>query len=193
MKKLFTLIPILLFSVFLISGVASAHVKVQPYEVAPDSFEKFTVRVPTEKDIPTTKVRVVISNSVDVSSFQPKTGWTYETKTNADGKITEVTWTADGKGLLPAQFDEFNVMAHVNKDAKTITWKAYQTYSDGSVVKWIGPEDSEYPASVTKVVASASTDDTNQETSANQWPLYLSIIALVIGVFALLFTLFRRK
>ena len=41
-----------------LTSVASAHVRVLPEEVPAGSFEVFTVRVPTEKDIPTTGVRV---------------------------------------------------------------------------------------------------------------------------------------
>ena len=42
------------------AGVAWAHVRVLPEEVPADTFEVFTVRVPTEKDIPTTQVRVEV-------------------------------------------------------------------------------------------------------------------------------------
>ena len=190
MKKLLLSIPMMFLSLLLITGVASAHVKVQPQQVTADSYQHFTVSVPTEKDIPTTEIRLVIPDNVDVSSFKPKAGWTYKTKTDDNDKITEVTWTAEGKGLLPEQFEEFDLMAHVDKNAKTIAWKAYQTYSDGSIVKWIGPEDSENPASVTTVVASDSDAD---DSDASQWPLYISIIAIVLGVIAIIIALVKRK
>ncbi len=49
MKKLpFTFGLVLLLSL-LLSGLASAHVTVQPKETTQGSYEKFTVRVPSEK------------------------------------------------------------------------------------------------------------------------------------------------
>jgi len=85
-------------------------------------------------------------------------------------------------------------MAKVAKDAKSLQWKAYQTYSDGSVVKWIGPEDSEHPASVTKIVT-ATDQQTASATSdqTSQWPLYLSITAVVLSVIALFISLMRGR
>ncbi|GGE50061.1 hypothetical protein GCM10011391_31050 [Pullulanibacillus camelliae] len=195
MKKWLTMIPAVVLSIFIFSSIASAHVKVHPFEVTGDSYQEFTVSVPTEKDIPTTKIRLVVPNSVDVSSFKPKSGWDYTTKKNKDGKITEITWTTKGKGLLPNQFDEFDIMAHVAKNAKEIRWKAYQTYSDGSIVKWIGPEDSENPASITKVVAGDATDTsaTDDKSSGQNWGLYLSIISIVLGIIAIIIALVKRK
>lgn len=195
MKKFLMMIPAIVLGIFIFSSMASAHVKVHPFEVTGDSFQEFTVNVPVEKDIPTTKIRLVIPSSVDVSTFEPKAGWNYATQKDKNGKITEVTWTAQGKGLLPGQFDEFNISAHVAKNAKKISWKAYQTYSDGSVVKWIGPEDSENPASVTKVVAADATDTsaTNDQPSGQNWGLYLSIISIVFGIIAIIIALVTRK
>ena len=86
-------------------------------------------------------------------------------------------------------------MAKVAKDAKELRWKAYQTSQDGTVTKWIGPENSEHPAPVTKVIAAnenisgAATDNT-QNTSL---PFYLSIASVVISILALIISLVRRR
>ena len=45
------------------------------------------------------------------------------------------------------------------EDAGAVQFRVVQTYSDGNVVRWIGPEDSEEPAAQLTVVA-ASGDTT---------------------------------
>ncbi|WP_238594630.1 YcnI family copper-binding membrane protein [Caenibacillus caldisaponilyticus] len=198
MKKWLTIIPALFAAAFLFAGVASAHVTVSPNQVPADSYQKFTVKVPTEKNVPTVKVKVEIPKDVDIASFEPVPGWKYQVEKDANGKITSVTWTAEGQGLLPEQFGEFNMMGKVAANAKSLAWKAYQTYKDGSVVKWIGPEGSDYPASVTQVTAAgtgeatadhhhASMNATDQtDSDQNPWALYLAILAVVISTIALI-------
>ena len=52
-------------SLLIFSGIASAHVTVQPKETTQGSYEKFTVRVPSEKkDAATVKVEVKFRNKV---------------------------------------------------------------------------------------------------------------------------------
>jgi len=194
MKKLFTIFPAVLAFMFLWAGIASAHVTVDPNQVPADSWQKFVIKVPNEKDIATTKVEVRVPDGAEVMSIEPVNGWTFNAQKDQNGKMTALIWTAEDKGLLAGQFIEFPIMAKVAKDAKSLQWKAYQTYSDGSVVKWIGPEDSEHPASVTKIVT-ATDQQTASATSdqTSQWPLYLSIIAVVLSVIALFISLMRGR
>jgi len=214
MKKLNLIVMICLLFTVLGGGIASAHVTVLPSESVQGSYEKFTVRVPNEKDIPTVKVEVKFPlDSVSISRFEPKPGWKYDLTKDASGKITSVTWTATGEGLGATEFGEFNMQGKVADNATSISWKAYQTYKDGSVVEWVGAAGSDKPASVTKVnakPAGAATDShghtatapegaANQSGSAaaapaaSQAPLYLSIAALLLGIIALIIALSKRK
>ena len=192
MKKILTLIPILFLAFSVIVNVASAHVTVDPSQVPENSWQKFTIKVPTEKDIPTTKVQVVVPDKAEIMSLEPAAGWSYTTEKDSGGKITSVTWSNDGKGLLPGEFMEFNIMAKVDDNAKELRWKAYQTYQDGSVVKWIGPEDSDHPASVTKVTATEEQNSEAKNENAS-WPLILSIVAAVLSVVALVISLVKKR
>ncbi|MDT2263803.1 DUF1775 domain-containing protein [Paenibacillus larvae] len=73
---------------------------VSPNEAIQGSYQKFVVKVPTEKGIPTTQVKVKFDiSNVKVSSFEPKPGWTYETAKDEQGNITGVTWKARGDGI----------------------------------------------------------------------------------------------
>ncbi|WP_028547609.1 YcnI family copper-binding membrane protein [Paenibacillus sp. UNC451MF] len=216
MKKTSMILMICLLFTVLGGGIASAHVTVLPSESVQGSYEKFTVRVPNEKDIPTVKVEVKFQlDSVSISRFEPKPGWKYDLAKDASGKITAVTWTATGEGLAATEFGDFNMQGKVADNATSINWKAYQTYKDGSVVEWVGAAGSDKPASVTKVnakPAGAAADSHGNTTApagnaggashdngasaapaASQTPLYLSIVALVLGVLALIVALSKRK
>ncbi|TVY11848.1 YcnI family copper-binding membrane protein [Paenibacillus cremeus] len=208
MKKLSILLTLGLLLSMLGAGMASAHVSVLPKETTQGASEKFTVRVPSEKDSPTVKVEVKFAvDTVNVSRFEPKPGWKYELAKDASGKITGVTWTTTGDGIGPTEFAEFNFQGKVADTAKAISWKAYQTYKDGSVVEWVGAEGSDKPASVTKVnpkPAGTATDSHGNTTTAapaaapagastSATPLYLSIAAVILGALSLVVSLTRKK
>ncbi|MBP1962472.1 YcnI family protein [Paenibacillus aceris] len=204
-KKFMLNAGIMLIGSMLLASVASAHVTVYPKEATQGSYEKFTVRVPSEKDIPTVKVEVKFPmDSVAISRFEPKAGWTYELAKDSAGKITGVTWKASGDGLASTEFGEFNMQGKVADTATQIVWKAYQTYKDGSVVEWVGADGSDKPASVTTVKANAGavTDSHGNVTagqaaqssgSGSKTPLYLSIAAVVLGALSLIVSLTRKR
>lgn len=198
--------------VFLLAlgGAASAHVTVQPHETTQGSFEVFTVRVPTEKQVPTVKVEVQFPQDVTISRFEPKPGWTYEIKKDAANRIVGVVWS--GGSLGPTEFGEFRMQGRVGKDATRLEWRAIQTYGDGSVVEWTGPEGSDTPASVTQVKPAAatgvgaatgapatvapppaaSTPIAPESAGTSNLPVFLSLGSVVISVIALLAALGRR-
>ena len=59
-------------------GTAYGHVTVQPKQSAPGAVEKYALRVPTEKFVPTVRVEIEFPAALDVSSFEPKAGWKIE-------------------------------------------------------------------------------------------------------------------
>lgn len=204
MKKLFAALPLFILSLLLFAGIASAHVVVYPKEATQGSYEKFTVRVPTEKDIPTVKVEVKIPADVEISRVEPKPGWKYDL-TKESNKITSVLWTAAGDGLSSTEFGEFNIQGKIGNQATQIVWKAIQTYKDGSAVEWTGPSDSKNPASVTTVKpadAAANHEHSDQDhqhatahptESSSKGPWILSIVAVVLGASALIVSFVKKS
>ena len=198
MKKISAILLTLMLAIGF-AGVASAHVTVQPKEAPADSYQVFTVRVPTEKEAATTGVKVVIPEGVAVSRFEPKFDWTYEVEKGADGAITSVTWKATGTGLSGTEFGDFRMSGKVAADAKELVWKAYQTYADGEVVEWTGAPDADKPASVT--VVTAATGDAHgaaaadEESSEGRDPLTFSfaLAAMVLSVVAFALSLRKRR
>jgi uncharacterized protein YcnI len=215
MKKLLTLTISMIGAITLFVGVASAHVTVQPQETTQGKYEVFTVRVPSEsEDVQTMKVEVKFPEEVNITRFEAKPGWTYEVQKDDTGKITSATWTTEAEGLTASEFVQFNVQGKVADDAEEIVWKAYQTYSDGSVVEWVGAPDADKPASFTAVNPADGSDhghggtsadsskdhsaagdlenDVEAKTATSNLPLYLSIGALIAGLLALVLSLRKR-
>jgi uncharacterized protein YcnI len=196
----------ILLTVVLLLGLAPAalaHVVVYPVQVTQGSYEKFIVRVPTEKDIATTQVEVRFPEGVEISRFEPKPGWTYEIAKDGTGKLTGVIWKATGAGLGATEFGEFMMQGKIANDATTLVWKAYQTYQDGSVVEWVGAEGSDKPASVSRVAPKPAGADSHghgavpaeaaASEGAGSWAHYLSVASLILSIAALLLAIRRRR
>ena len=141
---------------------AAAHVTVQPTEAPVGSFFRFVVRVPNERDVPTTKVEVQMPETLVFMSFQPKEGWKRTVKMKkldepievfgeeVDEVVGSVVWSGGRIGV--GEFDEFGFSAKVPDEEATLEFPAIQTYAGGEVVRWIGPPDSEEPAGLVNVV-----------------------------------------
>lgn len=192
------------------AGIAGAHVSVFPKESKTDAYEKYSVRVPVEKDQATTKVRLEFPEGVKVSTVEPEPGWTYEFAKDSEGRFTGITWTAQGDGIKPHEFAEFAFVGKNPSAATSLAWKAYQTYADGTVVEWTGDKESKTPASVTAIAqatagadhhggtestghgAAAQAESTAAQTTtaeSNTLPLILSGLALLLSAISL----FRKR
>lgn len=185
---------------------AQAHVNVYPKETTTGAYEKYTVRVPVEKDVNTTKVKLEFPANVKVSTVQPIPGWSYEFEKDKDGRNTALVWTATEGGIKAHEFTEFAFVGANPKEAGTLSWKAYQTYADGEVVEWTGAPDSKTPASLTTIKegageaghepgqAAATAPAAEQGAAAatgssNTLPIVLSGLALLLSIVSL----FRKK
>jgi uncharacterized protein YcnI len=136
-----------------VSAPAWAHVVVSPEEVTAGDYETLTVSVPTEKEIPTTEIRVEVPEGFLLSGVQPVPGWEHSFEEDG-GVVRAVTFT--GGEIRPREFQQFLVQAQAPEEPGEYPWKAFQTYKDGSVVEWTGAPDSEEPASVVEVVSGGS-------------------------------------
>jgi uncharacterized protein YcnI len=136
-----------------VSAPAWAHVVVSPEKVTAGDYETLTVSVPTEKEMPTTKIRVEVPEGFLLSGVQPVPGW--EHAFQEDGGVVRAV-TFSGGEIRPQEFQQFLLQAQTPEEPGEYPWKAFQTYEDGSVVEWTGPTDSEEPASVVEVVSGGS-------------------------------------
>ncbi|MFG2044470.1 YcnI family protein [Dactylosporangium sp. NPDC048998] len=148
---------------------ASAHVTINPVTASRGGDATVSFQVPNEQDAATT-VKVELSLPADAPigsvSTRPVVGWTATTTTTKlatpiktdDGDVnetvTKVTWTAEaGGGIKAGEFQQFQLALGSLPDTDKIVFKALQTYSDGTVVRWIeeptpGEAHPEHPAPV---------------------------------------------
>ncbi|HZS42794.1 MAG TPA: YcnI family protein [Candidatus Paceibacterota bacterium] len=189
MKKIYVMFVSILFFGFF--SAASAHVVVKPNEVGIGSFQTFVMGVPAEKDLPTVGLKLLIPDGLTFVSPNVKPGWKInilKEGTGENAKITAIEWFG---GSIPAgERDDFYFSAKVPATSTALSWRAYQTYSDGSVVSWdhdpsenITDFSQSGPYSQTKVV-----DDLNPTPSVsktNSTTLTISLVALVFSLMAL--------
>jgi uncharacterized protein YcnI len=166
------------------AAAASAHAIMSPAVAKAKVLQQFTLSVPTEKEgLTTTKIELTIPSEFAIDSFEPPpAGWTQQTRSTGSGENTvvqKVTWTG---GHTPTEQDSvFRFNAAVTKTGN-VTFDVRQTYSDGSVVDWNGPESSDTPAPVVESLSSFGGGGTS---TLEIVALVLAIAALVIAVIAL--------
>jgi uncharacterized protein YcnI len=126
--------------------VAFAHIRIAPTESAPGAREKYTMRVPNEKQVATTRIDGEFPAELNVYDFEFKPGWKIDFKKDDKGKIIGAVWT--GK-IVPYEFVEFGMLGLNPKEASTLVWKFVQYYEDGSKEEFTGPVGSRLPSPVT--------------------------------------------
>jgi uncharacterized protein YcnI len=134
--------------------IAFAHAVVFPKVSTTGTFERYVLRVPNEKTVATTRVEIRFPAGVRVTSFEDVPGWQLEVLTDSAKHITGAVWTGT---LAPQRFVEFPFSAANPKTESQVTWPALQTYADGEVVEWMGPEGSKRPASSTSIRAATDS------------------------------------
>ena len=208
--------------VFLFAGAASAHVSVQPAVSTPSAWETYTIKVPVEKDIATTKVVVKIPDGVTFVNYQQVPDWEVTLDKGSSHNVQTVSWTATGEGILAGQFQQFTFVAKNPENETDIAWDAFQYYKDGSIVEWNGKEGSATPHSITKVntestvpeqqdrhhehdpveTEQAAPDKETDSNKANEKdtdspsqtvPLILSIASLILSIAAIILVVRKKK
>lgn len=217
----------------LLAAPGRAHVTVDPGTATQGGYTALSFRVPNETDsTATTEVRVFLPTDHPLASVsvKPHPGWHARVRTaklaepisTDDGEVTEgvasITWTADSPqdALQPGEYDEFEVAVGPLPETSSLVFKALQTYSDGTVVRWIDPPaaegqpEPEHPApTLTLVPASDETaatpdsgtsgpdsdadSDADSEDGKATTALVLSIVAALLGAGALATSLLRRR
>jgi uncharacterized protein YcnI len=125
--------------------VTLAHIRIAPTESALGAREKYTMRVPNEKQVGSSKIEGEFPADLQVYDFEFKPGWKIDFKKDDKGKIIGATWI--GK-IQPYEFVEFGMLAINPKQGANVTWKFIQYYDDGSKEEFVGPVGSRLPAPV---------------------------------------------
>jgi uncharacterized protein len=172
-----------------LAGVAFAHVTVNPSSAPQGAFTSIAFRVPTESDTASTvkvDVHFDMNNPIATVDYQPIPGWTATVTTSKLSKpittddgdqvsqaVSEIVWTADSPAtaIKPGQFLEFPIELGPLPKISSLAFKTLQTYSDGSIVRWIddtppgGPEP-EHPAPVLTLTGATAASDAGAAPSS---------------------------
>ncbi|MGF3515500.1 MULTISPECIES: YcnI family copper-binding membrane protein [Bacillus amyloliquefaciens group] len=197
-KKALIFISAVTLSLVGFTAAASAHVSVKPAESAAGSWETYTMKVPVEKNEPTTKVVLKMPAGVEFQQYQPIPGWKTSVSKH-DDKAVSVTWEAKDGGIQPGQFQQFTFVAKNPEKSGDAAWDAYQYYKDGSIVEWTGDEKADTPHSITKITKSASVTDahgaeqSNEESKSGVSALDIAAIVLSAAAIILSIVAFVKK
>jgi uncharacterized protein YcnI len=177
MKKHLALGALAAFAALAYAESASAHAHVSPPVALAKEGQVFTLAVPTEKEGATTNsIELTLPKGFSIDSFVPTTGWKRAVQQTGSGEtavITKVTWTG---GAVPTGEDAaFSFLASTTGTG-SYTFGVRQTYSDGTVVNWSGPESSDTPAPVVKAMSSFGGGGSST----------LAIVAVAVAAVALL-------
>ncbi len=158
-------------------AAAWAHAEISPAVSLSGKLQLFSLAVPTEKSgATTTQVELTLPSGFSIDSFVPAPGWhrvLQQTGSGDSAVIQKVTWTG---GRVPTGEDSLFQFLATPAASRTYTFTVRQTYSDGSIVNWSGPESSDAPA---PSIEAKSSLGGSGGTSA------LTIVALIIGVLGL--------
>ena len=199
-----------------VPAAAQAHVTVQPTSVPAGAETVLSVRVPNERDdAATVKVDVKLPPGFVSASWEAVPGWSVRAVKQKlskpvqtddgpiDEQVGEIVWTAADRkaGIQPGEFRDFPLSVVIpGKAGETLTFKALQTYSNGSVVRWIGAPGADEPAprvELTSATSAAADPGTRRRANPQPAPAAaassdsgssdtLSIVALIVGVVGLL-------
>src|SRR5215471_7196726 len=122
-----------------------AHITIWPKESTHGAREKYSMRVPNEKQVATIRIEGEFPPEVNVYDFEFKPGWKLDFKKDDKGRITGAVWT--GK-IAPYEFVEFGMLGLNPKEGASLVWKFVQFYEDGTKEEFVGPLGSRLPSPV---------------------------------------------
>ncbi|HEY7953151.1 MAG TPA: YcnI family protein [Solirubrobacteraceae bacterium] len=145
-------------------AVGQAHISLHPNTIPAGAFVTLNVRVPGEQaGAYAYKIDMLIPPGFTEIGIQNVPGWSVkETMSKLatpiqtdDGSVSEevsqIIWTGDRSRLGRLENGRFiqfplSIAMPSNVAGQSLAFKTLQYYSNGKVVRWIGPPSAEYPA-----------------------------------------------
>jgi uncharacterized protein YcnI len=174
-----------------LASAANAHVSISPASAPQGSTTKLSFLVPNEAAKATvTKVQIAFPAPPDAPipgvAVGQKPGWRATVKTTHlakpittdDGTISdvvsEIDWVAitPASAVKPGEFGEFTIDADGLPDRESqVVFKAVQTYSDGTITRWIDPvtpggDAPEHPTPILELTAPESSGQSGTSTTS---------------------------
>jgi periplasmic copper chaperone A len=208
MTKRYLVFVLVAVAALVIAGLAEAHVTVHPNALPSGGFTVVNIRVPNERATSNTaKVDVQFPPGFYSVDHQAVPGWHVKVIYRKLAKPITVNGQTQGQEvgrvvftgkLPPKQFVDLPLSVAVpsRKAGTVLTFKALQTYSNGEIVRWIGPPDADTPAPTVAVLEPAAEEgaaapaETPSPAAAggdeDEGSDTLAIVALIVGIAALI-------
>lgn len=152
-----------------VPAAAQAHVSIHPNVIPRGASATLTLRVPNESDTAsTTRIAVELPAGFTDVLADPPLGWSFTKKTERlskpvktdqgtiDTQVREVDFI--GGRIAAGRFAQFPIAVTIPDAAPSVlTFKTVQSYSNGTVSRWIGPPSADEPAPTIDVVAANGT------------------------------------
>ena len=181
--RLLTVAAVATAAVGLTALPALAHVTVSSPGATQGSFGVVTFRMPNEMDdANATELKVQLPADQPLASVavKPEPGWSYTVTraklsqpiTDDDGNqvtdyVSVIDWKATAGGIMPGEYEDFDLSVGPLPKADSMTFKAIQVYSNGQTVSWIdepaagSTEEPDHPAPTLKLAAAGTPAASN--------------------------------
>jgi uncharacterized protein YcnI len=169
-----------ILGVLLLVTTAWGHSDLDPRQSIPNKWETYTLNVPTETEVPTVQVRLLVPRDFEIEMIEHSPLWQITRSRDERGYIREVTWS--GSSIPPQTFAEFRLLVRNPATPGTSLWKIEQSYQDGNVATW---------EAQTQIVAQASVGGAQRAEEAwraAQVATTVSLVALGVSVTLIIVT-----
>jgi uncharacterized protein YcnI len=160
-----------------VAGAALAHVRISPPVALAEATQVFTLVVPTESETAdTTKVVLTVPEGFRFGAAVPSSGWSVDVEQTGSGEdavVSKVTWNGGKIGPGEVGFLQFSGRS---TGSETYAFPVEQTYSDGTIANWSGPESADEPAPTVEMRSSFGGGGSS----------LLAVIALAVGAVGVL-------
>jgi uncharacterized protein YcnI len=190
-------------------AAAGAHVEVLPDKPKLRAEQEFVIRVPNERGVATTKLRVIFPEGLRASQYAPKPGWKRTVQLGRAKVPSGATW--EGGRIEPGEYGDFRFLA-APRNAGQAIFRIYQTYADGKTKPWVGPPEKpgateeeetgvteagpspavdvtatpDVPSSVVAGADASTPNASKTEATSSDAGVWLGVIAIVIALGAAL-------
>ena len=134
------------WSLLILASTAWGHSDLDPRQSIPNKWETYTLNVPTETEVPTVQVRLLVPRDFEIEMIEHSPLWQITRSRDERGYIREVTWS--GSSIPPQTFAEFKLLVRNPATPGTYLWKIEQYYQDGNTATWEAQTQIVPPASV---------------------------------------------
>lgn len=157
-----------------------AHSDLDPRQSLANKWETYTLTVPTETEVPTIEVRLMIPSEFEVETLEYHQAWQTTTTRDTQGHIRQIIWS--GSQIPPQTFSQFKLLVRNPRVPGTYRWQIEQAYA--------GLETATWEAQTHIITAeSAESQRLDEAWRAAQVATTVSLVAIGIAIVLILVTI----